>query len=107
MPSSLFIRSMPKSHCWLIHRLSTCFLSRKENAEYVIQNQFQAQLLSARQVSNALADSTVDNCMPLQASVEAGCYSHNPWPVSSPAGSEFSLWASRSQNDCIIYLSSA
>lgn len=108
MPSSLFIRSMPKSQSWLRCSLSTCFLSLKEIAECSIQTQFQAQLLSARQVSDMFADSITDNCVPLQAPVEMEWYSCNSWPGSSPGGSEkLSLWALRSQNDCIVYLSSA
>lgn len=55
MPSSLFVRSMPRSQSWLRCSLSTCSPSLKENAECGIQKQFQAQL-SARQVPNMLAD---------------------------------------------------
>lgn len=108
MPFSLFIRSMPKSQSWITCRLSTCFLSLKENAECGIQTRFQAQSLSARQVSNMLADSIIDNCMPVQALLETEWYLCNSWPGSSPGGSgQLSLWALRSQNDCIFSLSSA
>lgn len=108
MPSSLFIRSMPKSQSWLMCSLSTCFPSLKENVEWSIQSQFQAQLLSARQVSNVLADSVIDDCMPFQALVETQWYSCNSWAVSSPDRSiKFGLWSFRSQNDCIFYPSCA
>lgn len=103
MPSSLFIRSMPKSQCWLICSSSKCSLPQKEKAECSIQKQFQTRLLSAKQVSNMLADSITDICMCLWAPVEAECYLCNSWPVSSPLRTEqLSLWVSRSQNDCII-----
>ena len=108
MPSSLFIRSMPKSQSWLRCRLSTCFPSLKENAECGIQTQFQTQLLWARQVSDVLAESITDNCMPLQVLVEKEWYLCSFWLGSSPGGSgQLSLWDLRSQNNCVFCLSSA
>lgn len=98
LPSSLFIRSMPKSQSWLMCSLST--LLPISEGKCSIQMQFQVRL-SAIHVSSMLADSIIDNCRDGMVIVWFLAWIFSWW------SEQLSLWALRSWKVCVFYPSSA